>query len=109
MRPLLLLSTRASLLSLAVPALAMPFLLAFAGPAMAAGLLLYGGTSEVSMVELPFPWAKSLIPACLGVCLLGAEWRLNKRWTWGPAILSFVASLGVSAMYLLDLMSRAAA
>lgn len=109
MRPLLLLSTRTSLLSLAVPALAMPPLLAYAGPAMAAGLLLYGGNAEVSMVELPFPWSKALIPALLGMGLLGLEWRSDKHWLWAPTILSLLASIAVSSSYLMDLMGKASA
>ena len=109
MRPLLLLSTRASLLSLAVPALALPPLLVYAGPAMAAGLLLYGGNAEVSLVELPFPWSKALIPALLGVVFLVLEWRLDKRWIWAPAVLSLMASIAISGSYLMDLMAQAAA
>lgn len=107
MRPFLLLSTRVSLLSLAVPALAMPPLLATAGPAMAAGLLLYGGQPEVSMVESPFPWTKALTPAGIGVLLLLLEWRLGKRWIWAPAVASLLASLWVSAAYLMNLMTLA--
>lgn len=109
MRPLLLLSTRASLLSLALPALALPPLLAYAGPAMAVALLLYGGDAEVSMVQQPFPWAMALLPALLGVVLLLAEWRWEKRWIWAPACLSLLGSWAVSWAYLMDLMDQAAA
>lgn len=76
---------------------------------MAAALLLYGGNAEVSMVELPFPWSKALIPALLGVGLLALEWRVGKRWIWAPAILSLLASLAVSVTYLIDLMGKASA
>lgn len=76
---------------------------------MAAGLLLYGGEAEVSVVELPFPWTQALGPALLGLGLVALEWRLDKRWICAPAVLSLVASLAVSVSYLMDLMTKAAA
>lgn len=105
----LLLSTRASLLSLAAPSLALPPLLAYAGPAMAAGLQLYAGNSEVTMVELPFPWSWSMGPAVLGVALLILEWRTDKAWLWLPAGSALLASIVVSGRYLMTLFELAGA
>lgn len=109
MRAFLLLSTRATLLSLAVPSFALPPLLAYAGPAMAAGLQIYTGHTEVSLVPLPFPWLEALGPAALGVICLAAEKRLDKAWLWVPAGLGLVASLAVSGAYLVRLFTQAGA
>lgn len=109
MRAFLLLSTRATLLSLAVPCFALPPLLAYAGPAMAAGLQIYSGNTELALVSLPFPWLWSLGPAILGLLLLAAEKRLDKPWLWAPSAAGLVASLAVSCSYLVRLFGQAGA
>ncbi len=109
MRAFLLLSTRATLLSLAVPSFALPPLLAYAGPAMAAGLQIYSGNTEVSLVSLPFPWLWTLAPATVGLLLLIAEKRLDTPWLWAPSAVAMVTSLAVSGSYLVRLFGQAGA
>lgn len=108
LKRLLLFSERGSIASLAVPALTLPPLLATKGPAMAAGLQLYGGNPEPSIPSLAFPWlpALGLALGALGLAavdLVRAHWAL--RWS---AILGLLVSCGVSVDHLLDLTSLAA-